>query len=102
MTDLREAIESGELLRVVNGMDIAGIHPSLKLLCDAARRVLSARPPDYEAAAEVLRTWAAVQFEAVAAGNPPPPDEGYARVARFIVGEALGGSDRLILDPEET
>jgi hypothetical protein len=35
-------VDRTRLLGVVNGTDIAGIHPSLKLLCDAARAVVEA------------------------------------------------------------
>jgi hypothetical protein len=35
-------VDRTRLLEIVNGMDIAGIHPSLKLLCDAARAVVKA------------------------------------------------------------
>lgn len=38
---LNEALKSGELERVINATDIAGIHPSLKLLCVAARKLTS-------------------------------------------------------------
>lgn len=56
MSDLDKAVESGELKRIINGMDIAGIHPSLKLLCSAARRFLALTEtgPDYEAARRKL------------------------------------------------
>jgi hypothetical protein len=35
-------VDRTRLLEVVNGTDIAGIHPSLELLCDTARAVVEA------------------------------------------------------------
>jgi hypothetical protein len=57
----------------------------------AARRVLSARPPDYEAAARVLANNDGIEIV-----------EWHEDLGRRVVDAALGGPDKLILDPEDS
>jgi len=66
-------------------------------ICNGSRsRVLSARPPDYEAATEKLDKLLSIAFPG------PWARGGLSRLAAEVVDAALGGPDRLILDPEET
>ena len=89
MTDrLAEALGSFE-----GGARIYLSDEKAEVLLAAARRVLSARPPDYEAAAEAAD-------EAMDGHFYDSID--VRRITDAIVDAALGGPDRLILDPEET
>jgi hypothetical protein len=86
---LAEALDKFEGMPTPDGM-YGSEHDAMAA---AVRRVLSARPPDYEAAAEAAD-------EAMDGHFYDSVD--VQRIAEVIVDAALGGPDRLILDPEET
>jgi hypothetical protein len=121
MTDrdrLAEALDRFEVASPESFDDVRGVFIAPATLddilevFDAARRVLSARPPDYEAAlTEYLRLrWAKdgvgpyaeeLAAEVLENGVMVPRISNFEEAKR-IVDASLGGSDKLILDPEET